>query len=339
MSTLLTASEAEGARVVVALDIGGTTLVSGLVTADGTVLHSTARPAVRDGRRDPDLVGTVTVAREMTEAAAAIRAEVVGIGAGFPEYVDASGKLTSREVLDRAVQPADLLDPLIPGRPVVVGSDVRCGALAEARFGRGRGLGSFLYVSLGTGLSAAFVQGGRVWGGHRGEAVALGNWEVPASVDPEFSAAVRDGRTPNLEEYVSGAGIAARYAAATGADVTEARQVVLRAAAGDGAAAALLTTAGRALGAALGWAVSLLDPEAIVIGGGLGTAGGLLHEAAWDTYAERSPRPGRPPMRYAELGERSGLLGAALGVWDHPAVDGSARCASRSRPLAPHRAP
>ncbi|MET7632852.1 hypothetical protein OG830_38100 [Streptomyces sp. NBC_00121] len=65
----------------------------------------------------------------------------------------------------------------------------------------------------------------------------------------------------------------------------------------------------------------------------------LLHEAAWDTYAERSARPGRPPIRYAELGERSGLLGAALGVWDRTVVDGSARCASRSRPLAPHRAP
>ncbi|WP_329166987.1 ROK family protein (plasmid) [Streptomyces sp. NBC_01717] len=189
MSTLLTGSEAEGARVVVALDIEGTTLVSGLVTADGTVLHSAARPAVRDGRRDPDLVGTVTVAREMTEAAAAIRAEVVGIGAGFPEYLDATGKLTSCEVLDRSVQPADLLDPLVPARPVAVESDMRCGALTEARFGRGRGLGSFLYVSLGTGLSAAFAQGGRVWEGHRGEAVALGHWEVPASVDPEFSAA------------------------------------------------------------------------------------------------------------------------------------------------------
>ncbi|MFE4647986.1 hypothetical protein [Streptomyces sp. NPDC056707] len=49
--------------------------------------------------------------------------------------------------------------------------------------------------------------------------------------------------------------------------------------------------------------------------------------------------PGPAPIRYAELGERSGLLGAALGVWDRTVVDGSARCASRSRPLTPHRAP
>ncbi|MGW6401544.1 ROK family protein [Streptomyces sp. NPDC055134] len=318
MSTRTTRSPTECVRVAVALDIGGTTLGAGLVTADGTVLRSTARPTAEHGRRDPELAGTVALAREMTEVAAALGAEIVGIGAGLPEFVHASGKLTSHDVLDWTAQPADLLAPLAPGRAVVVESDVRCGALAEARFGGGRGLGSFLYVSLGTGLSATFVQCGQVWEGHRGEAVALGSWEVPTSVDPTFSAAVRDGRIPNLEDCVSGAGIAARYAAATGADVTEARQVTTRAAAGDRTAAALLTTAGRGLGTALAWTVSLLDPEAIVIGGGLGTAGGLLNEAAQEAYAEASPRPGRPPLRCAELGDRSGLVGAALAVWEQP---------------------
>ncbi|MFF1399659.1 ROK family protein [Streptomyces sp. NPDC058287] len=316
MSTRTPRSPTEGIRVAVALDIGGTTLVAGLVTADGTVLRSTSRPTAEHGRREPGLAGTVAMAREMTELAAALDAEVIGIGAGFPEFVNAEGQLTSHDVLDWTAQPADLLAPLAPGRPVVVESDVRCGALAEARFGGGRGLGSFLYVSLGTGLSATFVQCGQVWAGHRGEALALGSWELPASVDPTFSAAVRDRRGPNLEDYVSGAAVAARYAAATGADVTEAREVATRAAAGDRTAAALLTTAGRALGTALAWTVSLLDPEAIVIGGGLGTAGGLLHDAAQEAYAEASPRPGRPPLRCAELGNRSGLVGAALTVWE-----------------------
>ncbi|MGH3324413.1 MAG: ROK family protein, partial [Streptomyces sp.] len=281
---------------VVALDVGGTTIVSGLVTADGAVLHSASRPSVRDGRRDPELAGTVAAAREMIDAAAERDVEVVGIGAGFPEYVDPARRLTSREVLDWDTQPADLLAPLVPCRPVVVESDVRCGALAEARFGAGRERGSFLYVSLGTGLSATFVRAGELWQGHRGEAIALGNFEVAASVDPTFSARSRDGRPQNLEEYASGAGIAARYAEATGSDITETREVVRRAASGDGSATELLTTAGRALGTALVWTVELLDPEAIIIGGGLGTSGGLLHEVLRDTYAARSPRPA-PPRR------------------------------------------
>ncbi|MGH3311744.1 MAG: ROK family protein [Streptomyces sp.] len=115
-----------------------------------------------------------------------------------------------------------------------------------------------------------------------------------------------------LREYVSGAGIAARYTAATGAEVAEAREVVRRAASGDGAAREVLITAGRALGTALAWTVSLLDPEAVVMGGGLGTSGGLLDEPARSTFAVRSPRPDPPPIRYAQLGPGSGLLGAAL---------------------------
>lgn len=301
-------------RAVVALDVGGTTILSGLVAEDGTVLHSVSRPTVRDGRRDPGLTGTAAALREMLDAAREREVEVTGIGAGFPEYVDAAGRLTSSEVLDRTEQPTAVLASLAPGLPVVVESDVRCAALAEARLGRGSGLGSFLYVSLGTGLSTAFVQDGTVWRGRRGEAIALGNLEVPASVDPGFSAGAAGGTPGTLEEYASGAGIAARYTRATGTTVTETRDVVRRAADGDGVALRLLAGAGRALGTALGWVVSLLDPEAVVVGGGLGVSGGLLHEGLRSAYAVACRRPSPPPVRYAELGQESGLLGAALAV-------------------------
>ncbi|MCM2577133.1 ROK family protein [Streptomyces meridianus] len=301
-------------RAVVALDVGGTTIRSGLIAEDGTVLHAAARPTVRDGRRDPGLTGTASAVRDVLEAARERDVRVTGIGAGFPEYVDVTGRLTSSEVLERTGQPADLLASLAPGLPLAVESDVRCAALAEARLGRGRGLGSFLYVSLGTGLSAAFVQDGTVWRGHRGEAIALGNLEVPASVDPGFSAGTAGGPPGTLEEYSSGAGIAARYTQGTGIKVSETRDVVRRATDGDPTALRLLTGAGRALGTALGWTVSLLDPEAVVVGGGLGVSGGLLHEELRSAYAAACLRPSPPPVRYAQLGQRSGLLGAALAV-------------------------
>ncbi|WP_255955393.1 ROK family protein [Streptomyces odontomachi] len=307
---------------VVALDVGGTSIRAALVTAEGRVLHTVTRPTVRAGRRDPGLAGTVAAARETVAAAAERGVEVAGIGAGFPEYVTADGRLTSSEVLDWNSQPADLLAPLVPGRPVVVDSDVRCAALAEARSGRGRGHGSFLYVSVGTGLSAAFVQDGRPWRGHRGEALALGTFEVPASVDAGFSAggggaaAPGDGRAPaSLEAYASGAGLAARYTHATGEAVTGARDVVRRAAAGDGTAAALLRTAGLALGTALAWVVALLDPEAVVIGGGLGTADGVLHDALREACTAGCRRRCPPPLHRAGLGAASGLLGAASMAW------------------------
>ncbi|MFI8788664.1 ROK family protein [Streptomyces sp. NPDC055105] len=303
----MSAASDAGARVVVALDVGGTTLSGGLVAEDGVVLCAAERPAARDGGRDPGLHGTVALARELSVRAQDMGAEVVGIGAGFPEYVSQVGTLTSRDVIGWDEQPAGLLAPLVPGRPVVVESDVRCGALAEARTGSGRGLGSFLYVSLGTGLSAAFVQDGRVWAGQRGEALGLGTWPVHGVLPPD------------LEGYASGSGIAARYSAVTGSAVAGARAVVARAEAGDAAAFDVLSTAGGALGTALAWAVALLDPAAIVLGGGLGTVGGLLDESMRTAYAAHARRRGRPPVRRAELGARSGLVGAALAAWEHPA--------------------
>ena len=323
---------------VVSLDVGGTTILSGLVADDGTVLHSASRPTVRDGRRDPGLTGTASAVRAMVAAARERDIRVVGVGAGFPEYVDATGRLTSNEVLDRTEQPAALLASLAPGVPVAVESDVRCAALAEARLGSGRGLGSFLYVSLGTGLSTAFVQEGAVWRGHRGEAIALGNLEVPASVDPGFSAGPPGEPPRTLEEYASGAGIAARYTHATGTPVTETRDVVRRAANGDATALRLLAGAGRALGTALGWVVSLLDPEAVVVGGGLGVSGGLLHEELGSAYTTACRRPSAPPVRYAELGHESGLLGAALAVRQQRALR-SAGFRSHSGAPALHSGP
>lgn len=163
--------------------------------------------------------------------------------------------------------------------PVVVESDVRCGALAEWRLGAGRTYDGLFYVSLGTGVSSTLVADGRMVSGHRGEAIALGELSVPASVHPSWEG--------NLESFASGAGLAAR--------------------AGD------LTSAGRALGLVLADAVALLDPPVVVIGGGLGTAATPLWEALRDMYLGRaSRRPHPPPIVQATLGPQASLLGAAL---------------------------
>lgn len=204
---------------------------------------------------------------------------MVGLGVGMPEYVDRSGCLTSSEVLDWTVQPAALLAEVCPGVPVVVESDVRCGALAEWKLGAGRTYDGLFYVSLGTGLSSTLVADGRLVAGHRGEAIALGELSVPASVHPSYEG--------NLESFASGAGLAARS--------------------GD------LTSAGQALGLVLADAVALLDPPIVVIGGGLGTAATPLWEALRDMYAGRtSRRPHTPPIIQATLGPQASLLGAAL---------------------------
>ncbi|WP_445528764.1 ROK family protein [Streptomyces cyslabdanicus] len=302
------AGEPSGRTAVAALDVGGTKIAAGLVTADGTLLHRRELPtatAAGGGLRDPGLTGTARAARALLDDAARLGVTVTALGAGFPEYVDADGELTSREVLAWDVQPAAVLAAVAaPGLPVAVGSDVRCGALGEARHGVGRGLPDFLYVSLGTGLSSTVVLDGRPVAGRRGEAIALGEWEVPASVDRDWRG--------NLEQYCSGRGIGARRTACGGSPVPGAREVTALALSGDSAAARVLVTAGQALGTVLGHLVRVLDPSAIVLGGGLGAGDGPLHAALRETYAHTTrSRPAPPPIHRAALGPDAGLIGAA----------------------------
>lgn len=213
----------ERRSVSLGIDVGGTKIAAGLVAPDGSMAHHREWPtATADRMRDPGLAGTALAVRRLLADARDLGFDVTGVGVGLPEYVDAEGVLTSREVLAWDEQPADVVAAELkaaelPGLPYAIGSDVRCGALGEAVHGAGRELPDFLYVSLGTGLSSAFVLGGRPWPGARGEAIALGEFEVSASVDAAFGG--------NLERFTSGRGIGDRYTAATGRSCPGAREV------------------------------------------------------------------------------------------------------------------
>jgi glucokinase len=279
---------------VLSVDVGGTKTLLGIVSREGEVAHQQT-VATRVGGDDISRVVTIAA-----KAAQQHRPDAIALG--FPEYVDAAGSLTSEEVLTWAHQPREAVGAAvaslgIPADRIVVESDVRLGALGEAVFGAGRGAGSFLYVSLGTGLSCAFVIDGVAWPGARGEAIALGETRAPEG---------------NLEEYVSGSGVQSRYAAMTGHQVTG-QETVERALGGDVVAQGILASAGTALGDAIADLAVVLDPALIVRGGGLGSADTPLITEAVAQYRRRTQhRPGSAPVVVASLGDRSGLLGGGV---------------------------
>ncbi|MFV0429000.1 MAG: ROK family protein [Arachnia sp.] len=279
---------------VLSVDVGGTKTLRGVIHLDGSLSNEVTTPT-RLGGDDFARVGMLTA-----QAVLAHRPAAVAIG--VPEYVDQAGSVTSHEVLSWAEQPAVLVaDSLAEAGmrppPLVVDSDVRLGALGEAHFGAGRGAASFVYVSLGTGLSSAFVIDGQAWRGARGEAIGFG----------EFRAG-----EGTLESLVSGAGVAAGYQAATGLEVTG-RDVAERARGGEALATDLLVRAGTAVGDAIADLAAVLDPQRIVLGGGWGTADTPLTRRAREQYDRRSGRrPGAGPLVLAALGHRSGLLGGAV---------------------------
>jgi glucokinase len=291
---------------VLSVDVGGTTIAAGLVTATGTALCTVGVPTQHThGGRDPGLVQLADVVAGIRRQAADDGHVVRAVSLGFPEYVH-HDRLTSAEVIAWERQPTDVLGDAAGSVPVFVESDVRCAAVAESLLAPA-GEEDIFYVSWGTGISSTLVVDGTCRAGRRGEAIALGELDVPASVDKAWNG--------TLERYASGSGIAERYAEAHPESNLDCRAIAALAATGDVDATAIIRSAARAVAAALRSCIALLDPDVVIVGGGIGTSAGPLI-ATMRTELERGlRRPAPPAVVAARAGEHGGLIGAGLVGW------------------------
>lgn len=283
---------------ILALDVGGST-IRGAVRDPAGATIATRVLASTDG--DPGLARLHSVARELSDAARTAGSGIRAVGVGMPEYVDLQGRLTSADVLAWTEQPQVLLADIAP--VVAVESDVRCAAVAE--LAARPDAGDMVVISVGTGLSHAVVHGGTLVRGARGEAIGLGQLLAGPS---------RAGEGPTVEDVASGSGLVRGYRARTGHDVADgAREIIARADGGDADALVVLREAGDVLAYAAWTAVQLLDPDRVVLTGGLGSATSPLHERMHSTYADLTrSRPGAARIEISALGDRAGLMGAEL---------------------------
>jgi glucokinase len=295
-------------RSVLAVDVGGTKLSAALVTPELEVLHpEEVRTPRSDAGCDPGLAELASLVERLRHVAADRGVGVEGIGLGFPEYT-IDDRLTSREVFAWDVQPAVLFGGA--GVPVAVEADVRCAARAEAV--TRQVTGTLLYVSWGTGISSTLVVDGRCLLGRRGEALALGEFDVPTVVDAEWIG--------NLESFASGRGVERRFSGARGGassgDDLDCHAITALAADGQPAALGVIGSAASAMARALHECVALLDPDLVVLGGGIGSSDSLLPRLATEELAVLQTRPDPVSVVPARLGARAGLLGAALVAWE-----------------------
>jgi glucokinase len=249
----------------IGIDIGGTKIAVGAVFGDGRLEHLTQ-------------MSTAGTSLERVAAAAARIAEqvdAVGVGVGICELVDDEGRIQSTTSVSWTE--ADLAAAL--GR-VTIDADVRAAAIAEARFGAGRTFSSFLYLTVGTGISHCLVLDGEPYRGAHGHAQLSGSAAV-SFVCPHCGERVR----LSVEDVASGAALASGAAAEDAA-----------------------TT----LGSLIALLVNVLDPEAVVVGGGLGTAGGGYWDALVSATREHvwAERVRALPIQQAGLGAHSGVIGA-----------------------------
>ncbi|MFC0506787.1 ROK family protein [Micromonospora costi] len=287
---------------VVGLDIGGTKTVAALVGPDGTVLDR--RRAPTPASSGPEAV-LDTAARLATDLLPAAGAGPVGVGtAGTVDPATGAIRYATDSLPGWAGTPvADALARRL-GRPVRVGNDVHAAALGECWAGAGRGSAHVLLVAVGTGLGGALVRDGRIDTGARGAAGAVAHLPAPGAERMRCGC----GRYGHLEAIASGTGLAAAYAARTGARI-EGREVAERAAAGEEAARTVLDRAGAALGGALAGLVALLDPTVVLVAGGAAEA--MLPTTLAAYAAELPPAWAEVPLRAAALGGDAVAVGAA----------------------------
>jgi glucokinase len=277
--------------VYLGVDLGGTQLRMAAVTADGRLASELLSvPTGRDfGPKDLEEHLADLASRVRSRAAEAFAA--LGVGSAGVIH---PGPLTQSDNLPR-LNGVDLevLVRRVSNCPTRIENDARCFALAEARFGAGRGTQSLCGITLGTGVGCGIVIGGRL---HRGSTSEAGEvWRIPLRDAP-------------LERSVSGAGVVKAYRAAggSGTDDLDAADVAERAGRGDEAARAAWRSFGDDVAFLCECALSLIDPERIVLGGSIAKSRELFEPALRERMEDRAAR-----IAWAELGPAAGVIGAA----------------------------
>jgi glucokinase len=312
------------ATYAVGIDVGGTKMAAGLVERKGRM--------VAEARRMTPKSGPFAIVDAIVDLTAQITAEVrpsevAGIGIGLPGQVD-----FMRQSIEFATNlPLMGVDvrSLVMSRtkmPVTIDNDVHTAAQGERRFGVAAGARDWAMVTVGTGVGGALFVGGQPYRGHRGLAGEIGHMVVEFDGRP-----CPCGGIGHLEPYVARPAIAAagRELAGTfagaalveraGRDVSAvtAEDVIQCAREGDEACLAILHDAARILGRALVGIVNFMNPELIVIGGGVAEGNQFFADEAARAISEEA-LAGRADVRVvlAQLGNDAGALGAAALAFD-----------------------
>jgi glucokinase len=296
--------------LVIGVDVGGTTIKAALFDSDGLEYFRSDWPTPRQLGTDAVITTIIDVIAEL-RAQVPEAAQVRAVGLVVPGLVDAEQgiavyaanlgwrQLPLRQIVAEAV-----------GLPVILDHDVRAAGLAELELGAGRGLQEIIFVALGTGVAAAVITRGQVAAGATGRAGELGH--LPVFPEGEWCACGQRGCT---ETYASAAALSRRYAAASGISDVRAEDVISRAAAGDPIAEKIFNDAVPALGRALVNYVLLMDPELILIGGGMGASGAALLDPL--THAVQGGLAWRaaPVILNGTFAGDAGRRGAGLLAW------------------------
>jgi glucokinase len=322
-------------RYALGIDYGGTKLLAAVVDLKSGDVVATAKKRSSATDDEEAILGRIhDVAEAALDSAKLKPKQIEGIGVGAAGQVDAdNGVLLGTPNLSQAVVDLPIAESLQKkfGVPAALRNDVQVAAAGELAFGAGKGVSEFVCCFVGTGIGGAVVTGGKLLAGASGSAGEIGHIVVDTG-----GRVCGCGGRGHLEAYASRTAMTRSLMG----DLKRGRESVLRELSpdlstsemwpksgavrsgvlqqaielGDPLVVETISEAGRYLGYGLASAINLLNPQRIILGGGVIEAVGMLYDVAVE-YARREAlaAPGQAvEFHRAGLGDHAGVVGAAL---------------------------
>ena len=299
------------------IDLGGTTVKIAYFDETGTMLDKWEIPTVTEGGGKQILPDIAAAIRHYMDAYQIADTAVLGLGIGVPGPVDSRGVVNKCINLGWGVfNIAEELSALL-GFPVKAGNDANVAALGEYWKGGGKGCDNMVFVTLGTGVGGGIVVEGKLLHGAHGSGAEIGHMVL----NRDETVPCNCGKYGCVEQYCSATGIVtlANKALAASDEVTALRTnevitckyVFDCAKAGDALALQVLDQYYRYMGEFLGNLCDVVDPDVVVLGGGVSKAGQVLLDGIrpyFDRYVFHAARGAR--FALASLGNDAGAYGA-----------------------------
>ena len=294
------------------VDLGGTTVKIAYFDEQGTMLEKWEIPTVTaDGGKQilPDIAASI---RKYLDTNNIPNDAVLGIGIGVPGPVDSKGVVNKCVNLGWGVfSIAEELSALT-GFPVKAGNDANVAAMGEFWKGGGQGCENMIFVTLGTGVGGGIVINGQLLHGTHGAGAEIGHMVL----NPKETAVCGCGKRGCAEQYCSATGIV-RLAALKGMENVTCKDIFDAGKAGEALALEVLDQYYDYMGQFLGSLCSIVDPEAVVLGGGVTKAGDVLLQGI-EPYFRKYVFHGAGDVSFmlASLGNDAGAYGAFKLVLD-----------------------
>lgn len=307
----------------IGIDVGGTNVKIALVNDKGGIVYSNSIPTRAEMGYEYTVNSMEDAIRELLKETNSQSKDIEGMGFGFPGQIDCQKGVVR-------------LAPNIPGWvdvPIAeimqkefkittkVDNDVRCAALGELNFGAGKGCQNLVCITVGTGIGSGLIVNGKLVRGASNAAGEIGHIKLDMTGGPLCGCGDRGcleafASGPSIvamaEEYIKG-GKSTKYRELANPDITP-YIVSVAAQQGDAVAKRIFTIIGEYIGIGLASVVNLLNPEKIIIGGGVAAAGDILLNPIKETLVKRAmPISGAAvEVVPAQLGNTAGVIGASL---------------------------